>query len=189
LGEALGAISLPPSTPGGNRETVSFGDFDVDGSGNIYYTAVIPPNVDEPASCWVGNSQVCYFEGVGEIISSANPPASARLGFSQLLAINEENDSFAIAVDMMGNAYFTAPAAGNGQSSNQQNIVYRAALQPDNSYAYTQIGSSLVNPTALAADGLGNAYVLDSGAIPSPVVYEFDYADPPALSFANTGEG
>ena len=185
-GETLKQILLPPSSPGGGMWPVPFNDVAVDGSGNVYTTAVIPPNVDEPASCWVGNSQVCYYEAVGEQFSGANPPASGGLSFNGLLG-DYGYSTFIIAVDRVGDAYFTAQAPGNGPNSIQQAYVERAALQPDGTYRYAPIGSGWVNPTALATDGLGNAYVLDAGAKPSPAVYKFDFADQSALSFANTG--
>jgi N-acetylneuraminic acid mutarotase len=188
FGRTLTPILLPPSSPGGNMWGPPYSDVAVDGSGNVYTTAVIPPNVDNPASCWLSSGPDCYYESVGEQFWSANPPTSGGLSFSALLGADYYYD-FVIAVDKIGNAYFTAQAFGNGQQSYQQAFVYRAALQPDNSYTYTRIGSGWVNPIALATDGLGNAYVLDAGATPSPAVYKFDYVNPPALAFASTGKG
>jgi hypothetical protein len=187
-GNALKPILLPPLSPGGPMETATYDDITYDGNGNAYYTALIPPNVDEPASCWWSSGPVCYGESVGEQFSSANPSTSGGLRFGENLGIYDYYN-FVIAVDVMGNAYFTAQAPGDGQQSYQQAFVYRAALQPDGSYTYTQIGSGWVYPSDLATDGLGNAYVYDSGAKPSPAVYKFDYADPPSLGFANTGAG
>ena len=162
----------------------------VDGAGNAYFASLVQPNtygLTYPP-CFHANTYICPYETIGEQFSNPNVPASSGLQIEEELGENVWVN-VAIAVNMMGNAYFTAQTVDPSQPSSYQLLVERAALQPDGSYTYTPIGSSWVNPTALATDGLGNAYVLDAGAKPSPAVYKFDYADPPALGFANTGGG
>jgi hypothetical protein len=162
----------------------------VDGAGNVYLAAVVQPNtwglLYPP--CFHANTYICPIESIGELFANPNSTTSGGLNVYDELGV-KVYVNVAIAVDIMGNAYFTAQATDPSQSSSYQLLVERAALQPDGSYTLTSIGSNWINPTALATDGLGNAYVLDSGAKPSPVVYMFDYVDPPALAFANTGKG
>jgi streptogramin lyase len=90
-------------------------------------------------------------------------------------------DPGGVAVDGSGNIYiadagfytvfqglpFSIPAA-----------VYKETLQPNGFYTSTTIGSGLTSPVAVAADGEGNIYVVDSGqpaqgtAVPASVYKE-----------------
>ncbi len=161
----------------------------VDGYGNWYFAGITQPNtygLTYPP-CFHANTYICPYLSIQEVFAN-QPGTSGGLQILEELGDNTVGN-VVIAVDRMGDAYFTALGSGASQSSNPQLSFYRAALQPDSSYTFTYIGSGLVNPAALATDELGNAYVLDAGATPSPAVYKFDFADPPALSFANTGAG
>ncbi|MGD0831747.1 MAG: chitobiase/beta-hexosaminidase C-terminal domain-containing protein [Terracidiphilus sp.] len=162
----------------------------VDGAGNAYFAAVVQPNtwglLYPP--CFHANTYICPYETIDEVFANSNSTTPSGMLIEEELGANVWVN-VAIAVDRMGDAYFTAQTTDPSQTNSYQLLVERAALQPDGSYTFTQIGTGWVKPTALATDELGNAYVLDAGAKPSPAVYKFDYADPPALSFVNTGEG
>ncbi len=162
----------------------------VDGYANWYFAGITyPPTYGLLyPPCFHANTYICPYLSIQEVFANQAGP-SGGLQIEEELGANAVVGNVVIAVDRMGDAYFTALASGASQSGSQQLYLYRAALQPDGSYTYTSIGSGLVNPTALATDGLGNAYVLDAGATPSPVVYKFDFSGAPALSFANTGAG
>jgi hypothetical protein len=181
---------VPGKSYGYNSADDTADEVAVDGAGNAYFAAVVQPNtygLTYPP-CFHANTYICPYETIDEVFSNSNSTTSSGLQIEEELGANVWVN-VAIAVDRMGDAYFTAQTTDPSQTNSYQLLVERAALQPDGSYTFTQIGTGWVKPTALATDELGNAYVLDAGAKPSPAVYKFDFADPPALSFANTGEG
>ena len=91
---------------------------------------------------------------------------------------------FGLAVDAVGNVYISNYYTSE---SNETNSDLLKETFSSGSYTESIVQTSTLNaPFGVAADGVGNVYIADTG---NNRVLKEDFADPPSLSFALTAPG
>lgn len=147
----------------------------LDGSGNLYITdanglvykgvpsngnyswSVIAPRFGSLSGIAVdGNGNVYLADfGNGNVYEEV---LQANGSYSQTTVASPPNPPYGVAVDGVGNIYVAAYPL-NVDEGQQDGLLYKETLQPNGSYVEGTIGSGFYQPTQVALDGSGNAYI------------------------------
>jgi len=169
----------------------------VDGSGNLYvadsgagavyqetlangqYTqSTVASGFNQPTGVAVDGSGNVYVANLGALgeASSVYKETLANGQYTQSTVVTNLLEPEGVAVDGNGNVYVSDPYLA---------VVYQETLA-NGQYTQSKIGSGFYEPIGIAVDPAGSLFVADKGNV---AVYRFDFADPPALSFATTQAG